>query len=314
MGRYPPTPTDERRTMTSKKIGFIGLGRMGLPMSYNLLKAGFDLTVHNRSRAKVQEIAAAGATAASATAEITQKCDILLACLPDIATAEEVFLGPNGVIANARPGQVLVDHSTVGINTSKACAEAAQAKGALFLDAPISGGTERAENGTLVIMAGGLKEAFDAASTAFDAMGATVRHTGPTGTGTTVKLVNQLLVGIHTLAAAEAMLMGTKAGADPALVYELVSSGWGQSFMLDRNAPVMLDHTYEDARAPVRTILKDLGLIQELARSIETPTPAGDVAFKVFTQAAEAGLADLDMPGVAKLLEKEAGVQIRRKQ
>ena len=116
-------------------------------------------------------------------------------------------------------------------------------------------------------MAGGPKEAYDAASPAFDAMGATVRHTGPTGTGTTVKLVNQLLVGIHSLAAAEAMLMGTKSGADPALVYELVSSGWGQSFMLDRNAPAMLDQTYDDVRAPLRTILKDLGLIQELARS-----------------------------------------------
>ncbi|MCH8989511.1 MAG: NAD(P)-dependent oxidoreductase [Chloroflexi bacterium] len=299
--------------MTNKKIGFIGLGRMGLPMSYNLLKAGFDLTVHNRSQAKVRQIASGGATAAKSTAEITQQCDILLACLPDIAASEEVFLGPDGVIANARPGQVLVDHSTVGINTSKACAEAAQAKGALFLDAPISGGTERAENGTLVIMAGGPKEAFDAALPAFDAMGATVRHTGPTGTGTTVKLVNQLLVGIHSLAAAEAMLMGTKSGADPALVYELVSSGWGQSFMLDRNAPVMLDQTYDDARAPLKTILKDLGLIQELARSIDTPTPAGDLAYKVFTEAAEAGLGDLDTPIIVRLLEKEAGVTVQRK-
>ena len=299
--------------MTDKKIGFIGLGRMGLPMSYNLLKAGFDLTVHNRSQAKVQEIAAAGASAAKSTAGITQECEILLACLPDIAAAEEVFLGPDGVIANARPGQVLVDHSTVGIGTSRTCAEAAQSKGALFLDAPISGGTERAQNGTLVIMAGGPKEAFDAALPVFDAMGATVRHTGPTGTGTTVKLINQLLVGIHSLAAAEAMLMGTKSGADPALVYELVSSGWGQSFMLDRNAPAMLDQTYDDARAPLKTILKDLGLIQELARSIDTPTPAGDLAYKIFAQAAEAGLGDLDASALVKLLEQEAGVQVQRR-
>jgi 3-hydroxyisobutyrate dehydrogenase-like beta-hydroxyacid dehydrogenase len=299
--------------MTNQKIGFIGLGRMGLPMAYNLLKGGLDLTVHNRSRLKVQDIAAAGATAAISSAEVTRQCDIVLACLPDIATSEEVFLGPDGVMANVRPGQIIVDHSTVGIDTSKACAGAAEANGALFLDAPISGGTERAENATLVIMAGGPEEAFAAALPAFDAMGGTVRHTGPTGTGTTVKLVNQLLVGVHTLAAAEAMLMGTKSGADPALVYELVSSGWGQSFMLDRNSSVMLDQTYEDARAPVRTILKDLGLIQELARSIDTPTPAGDVAYKLFAQAAEAGLGDLDMPGVARLLEKEAGVEIRRK-
>ncbi len=297
----------------TNKIGFIGLGRMGLPMSYNLLNAGYDLMVHNRSQPKVQEIAAAGATAATSTAEITQQCDVILACLPDIATSERIFLGPDGVIANTRSGQIIVDHSTVGISTSKACAEAAEAKGALFLDAPISGGTERAENGTLVIMAGGPKTAFDTVASAFDVMGQTVRHTGPTGTGTTVKLVNQLLVGVHTLAAAEAMLMGAKSGADPALVYELVSSGWGQSFMLDRNSSVMLDQTYEDSRAPVRTILKDLGLIQELARSIDTPTPAGDVAYKLFTQAEEAGFGDLDMPGVLRLLEKEAGVEVKRK-
>ncbi|HCP24127.1 MAG: NAD(P)-dependent oxidoreductase [SAR202 cluster bacterium] len=299
--------------MTNKKIGFIGLGRMGLPMSYNLLNAGYDLTVHNRSQPKVQEIAAKGATVAASTAEITRECDILLACLPDIATSEEIFLGEDGVIANARAGQILVDHSTVGISTSKACAEAAEAKGAMFLDAPISGGTERAENATLVIMAGGPKEAYDSVSEIFDTMGGTVRHTGPTGTGTTVKLVNQLLVGIHSLAAAEAMLMGAKSGADPALVYELVSSGWGQSFMLDRNAPVMIDQTYEDARAPVRLILKDLGLIQELAQSIGTPIPAGDVAYAAFTKAAEAGLGELDVPAVVKLLEKEAGVEVKRK-
>ena len=122
-----------------------------------------------------------------------------------------------------------------------------------------------------------------------------------------------MLVGIHSLAAAEAMLMGVKSGADPALVYELVSSGWGQSFMLDRNAPVMIDQTYEDARAPVRLILKDLGLIQELAQSIGTPIPAGDVAYAAFTKTAEAGLGELDVPAVVKLLEKEAGVEVKRK-
>ena len=105
--------------MTNKKIGFIGLGRMGLPMGYNLLKAGLDLTVHNRSQHKVQEIAAAGAATAASSAEVTLQCDIVLACLPDIGTSEEVFLGPGGVMDNARKGQIIVDHSTVGINTSK---------------------------------------------------------------------------------------------------------------------------------------------------------------------------------------------------
>ncbi|MEK7806728.1 MAG: NAD(P)-dependent oxidoreductase, partial [Chloroflexota bacterium] len=230
--------------MPALKVGFIGLGRMGLPMCYRLLHAGFELTVHNRSQGKVLEIAAAGAHPAISAAQVTAEVDIVLACLPDVATSEEIFLGPAGVIANSRPGQVLVDHSTVGITTSKACAAAAEARGAAFLDAPISGGTERAANGTLVIMAGGPKQAYDRALPVFEAMGTTVRHIGPTGTGTTVKLVNQLLVGIHSVAAAEAMLLGAKSGADPVLVFEVVNSGWGQSFMLGRNAPVMLDRNF----------------------------------------------------------------------
>jgi len=185
--------------MPPTKVGFIGLGRMGLPMSYRLLAAGFDLTVHNRSQGKVQEIALAGAWPATSVAEVVREAEVVLACLPDVATSEEIFLGDDGIIANSKPGQVLVDHSTVGMATSKACAAAAEAKGAFFLDAPISGGTERAADGTLVIMAGGPAEAYQRALPSFDAMGTTVRHIGPTGTGTVVKLVNQLLVGIHSV-------------------------------------------------------------------------------------------------------------------
>lgn len=294
------------------KVGFIGLGRMGLPMSYRLLRGGFDLTVHNRSQEKVQRIAQEGAHPANSTAGITQAADILLACLPDVATVEEVFLGKDGVIDNCRPGQILVDHSTVGMATSRTCAAAAEAKGAMFLDAPISGGTERATDGTLTIMAGGPKEAYDRALPLFDAMGATVRHMGPTGTGTTAKLVNQLLVGIHSVAAAEAMLLGAKSGADPELVFEVVNSGWGQSFMLGRNAPVMLNRDFDGIRTQIRVFLKDLGLIQELARELDTPIPAGNLAFQLLTTAVEQGLGDLDSAAIVLPLEAQAGCQIRR--
>ena len=294
------------------KAGFIGLGRMGLPMSYRLLGAGFDLVVHNRSQEKVRQIADSGALPGRSTAETTRNCDILLACLPDIATVEEVFLGADGIIENAQPGQILVDHSTVGMATTKACAAAAADKGALFLDAPISGGAERAANGSLTIMVGGPGEAYERARPLFEAMGATIRHIGPTGAGTAVKLVNQLLVGIHAVAAAEAMLLGAKAGADPALVYEVVSTGWGQSFMLDRNAPVMLDRNFEGDRAQLRVILKDLGLIQDLAQGLESPIPAGDLAYRKFTEASAAGFADLDPAAIVLPLEEQTGVEIRR--
>ncbi len=297
----------------SLKIGFIGLGRMGLPMSYRLLHAGFDVTVHNRSQGKVQEAVRAGAHAARSAAQVTKESDVVLACLPDVATSEAIFLGEDGVIANARPGQILVDHSTVGIKTSKECAAAAEAKGASFLDAPISGGTERAADGSLTIMAGGPKEPYDTALPVFQAMGATVRYIGPTGTGTVAKLVNQLLVGIHSVAAAEAMLLGAKSGADPAMIFEVVNSGWGQSFMLGRNAPVMLDRDFDGVRTQIKVFLKDMGLIQELVHDLDVPAPGADLAFRNISQAVEQGLGDLDIGALVLPLEQQTGQEIRRR-
>ena len=299
--------------MPATKVGFIGLGRMGLPMAYRLLSAGFDLTVHNRSQGKVQEIAAAGAKAATSVAEAVQESEIVLACLPDVATSEEIFLGDDGIAANARPGQVLVDHSTVGMATSKACAAAAEAKGAFFLDAPISGGTERAADGTLTIMAGGLSDAYQRALPSFDVMGATVRHIGPTGTGTVVKLVNQLLVGIHLVAAAEAMIVGAKAGADPALVFEVVNSGWGHSFMLDRNVPVMLDRDFDGVRTQIKVFHKDMGLIQDLTKELGIDLPGANLAYNFLTQAVENGLGDMDAGASVMLLEEQTGCVVERK-
>ena len=292
------------------QIGFIGLGRMGLPMSYNLLRAGCDLTVHNRSQGKVRQIADAGARAAADSAAVVAGCDIVLACLPDVATCERVLL--DEALPYARPGQIIVDHSTVGVATAKACAAAAEAKGAMFLDAPISGGTERAAEGALTIMVGGPAEAYARAQPVFEIMGAVVRHVGPTGAGVAAKLVNQLLVGIHKVAAAEAMLLAAKSGADPALVFELVNSGWGQSFILGRNAPAMLDRDFEGIRTQLRVFLKDLGLIQDLARELDTPTPAGDVAYRLFHEAVEQGLGDLDGAAIVLPMEEQAGFRIQR--
>lgn len=295
------------------KIGFIGLGRMGLPMSYNLLRAGYDLTVHNRSQEKVHQIADAGAIAATSSAQVAADCDVVLACLPDVVTCEAVLLGDDGVIPNARAGQIIVDHSTVGASTSKACAAAAEARGAMFLDAPISGGTERATDGTLTIMVGGPTEAYEKCLPAFDVMGAVVRHVGPTGSGTAAKLVNQLLVGVHMVAAAEAMLLGAKSGADPALVFELVNSGWGQSFVLGRNAPAMLDRDFEGIRTQLRVFLKDLGLIKDMARDLDTPIPGGELAYRLLGEAVEQGLGDLDSAAIVLPMEDQASFKIQRK-
>ena len=291
-------------------IGFVGLGRMGLPMTKLLLAAGHTVYVNNRSQQKVRDMTELGAIPTTSLKEITEHTEVIMTCLPDVKTVEEIFLGNDGLIANAQNGQILIDHSTVGIKTTNLCAEGAEKAGAKFLDAPISGGTERASDGTLTIMCGGDKEAFDTVLPLLDVMGQTVQHVGPTGSGTAVKLVNQLLVGIHSLAAAEALLLGAKAGADPQQIFDLVNTGWGQSFMLARNSEVMISRQFEGDRAQLRVILKDLGLIKELADTVESHTPLGNLTLQRFIEAAESGLDVLVPSAILLPLEDESNFKL----
>ena len=291
-------------------IGFVGLGRMGLPMTKLLLAAGHTVYVNNRSQQKVRDMTELGAIPTTSLKEITEHTEVIMTCLPDVKTVEEIFLGNDGLIANAQNGQILIDHSTVGIKTTNLCAEGAEKAGAKFLDAPISGGTERASDGTLTIMCGGDKESFDTVLPLLDVMGQTVQHVGPTGSGTAVKLVNQLLVGIHSLAAAEALLLGAKAGADPQQIFDLVNTGWGQSFMLARNSEVMISRQFEGDRAQLRVILKDLGLIKELADTVGSPTPLGNLTLQRFIEAAESGLDELDPSAILLPLEDESNFKL----
>ena len=285
------------------KVGFIGLGRMGMPMSRRLLEAGFHLTVHNRSRPKVDELADEGAVGASSAAEVARTSTVVLTCLPDVPTVEEVFLGKDGIASVARPGQVLVDHSTVGPSTSRAIAEAAEAKGASFLDAPISGGVERAAEGTLTIMAGGAPDAFDTALPVFRAYGGNVRRVGGAGAGSVFKLINQLLVSVHSLAATEAMLLGGRAGVDLDALQEVLATSWGASFMLSRNGPVIARRDFEDARAPLRLFVKDLGLAQEYAKALNASSPLGERTLRVVERAMSDGLGELDVSSLVLPLE-----------
>ncbi|MCE2404501.1 MAG: NAD(P)-dependent oxidoreductase [Dehalococcoidia bacterium] len=284
-------------------VGFIGLGRMGMPMSRRLLEAGFPLTVHNRSRPKVDELAAAGAVGASSAAEVAGASTVVLTCLPDVSTVEEVFLGKDGIVSVASPGQVLVDHSTVGPSTSRAIAEAAEARGASFLDAPISGGVERAAEGTLTIMAGGPPDAFETALPVFRAYGGNVRRVGGVGSGSVFKLINQLLVSVHSLAAAEAMLLGGRAGVDLDALQEVLATSWGSSFMLSRNGPVIASRDFDDARAPLRLFVKDLGLAQEYARDLNANSPLGERTLQVVERAISDGLGELDVSSLVLPLE-----------
>ena len=291
-------------------VGFIGLGKMGRPMTQHLLEAGHTVTIHNRSQGAVDQLVAAGARRAGSPAEVSGASDIVLTCLTNTPSVDNVYFGPNGLIEVARPGQILVDHSTVSPLTSRQCAEAARARGADFLDAPISGGPAGAEAATLTIMVGGEQATFDRALPVFEAMGKNIRLVGATGSGSTIKLANQLLVAINVAGVVEAMVLGTKAGADPHVMLDVLRTSFGGSAMLNRIVPMFLDRNFS-AGTSVNVILKDLGLIDSLSSNLKVRTLMGGTATQVFREGGALGLGDDDMAGLVRVLEREAGVEVR---
>ncbi len=282
-------------------------------MATNLLKAGFELTVCNRSQGVVQDLVRLGARPSSSAAEVARTCDLVLTCLPDVTTVEEVYLGRDGLAANCYYGQLLADHSTVGLATSQSITKAVAARGAQFLDAPISGGVERASEATLTIMVGGAREAFVQALPAFQAMGRNIYHLGPSGAGTITKLLNQLLVCVHAAAAAEALVLAEGAGVDPGLALEVLETSWGSSTMLGRNGPLTLDRAFAGDRAPLKLLAKDLDLACDLARQFGIPLPQGDSARELLAEAGSQGLWGQDVAALVLPLEEESGVQVQRR-
>lgn len=299
--------------MAAPTVGFIGLGKMGRPMTQRLLAAGYQVTVHNRSRGVVEQLAREGARPAHSAREVAEAADIVLTCLPTPPVVEQIFLADDGVAAGGRAGQIWVDHSTVSPSTNRACAEAAAAVGAAFLDAPVSGGPEGAAGGTLAIMVGGDAAAFEQARPVFEAMGQNIRRCGPPGAGTAVKLVNQLLVGIHTAAAAEAVVLGVKAGADPEIILDLLATSYGASRMLLRNLPLQIARDWTPT-TPVSVILKDLALIHEFARDQGARLLLGGMSLELFKEAVQLGHGDKDMSALCLPLEQLAQTEIRPKQ
>jgi 3-hydroxyisobutyrate dehydrogenase len=305
------TATGQAATAAAERpsVGFIGLGKMGAPMARRCLAAGFPLTVHNRSRPAVDALAAEGATPADDPAAVAAAADIVVTSLPDVPAVEAVYLGDRGLVGAARPGQVFVDTSTVGPDTSRKLAEALVTRGAGFLDAPVSGGVAGAMAGTLTIMVGGDADAYRRVAPVLAAMGQRIHHVGPTGIGATVKLANQLLVAINMAGVAEALVLATKAGADPRVVLEVVGTSFGGSRMLDRAVPLFLERSFAGG-TPVDLIRKDLGLIADLAGELGVPLAEGATARRVFDAASAAGHGPEDMAAVVVPLEELANVRV----
>lgn len=295
----------------SKKVGVIGLGKMGKPISRNLLKAGFPLTVHNRSAASTQEIVAEGAVDGGSPRGITEAADVVITSLPDPAAVRDVYLGADGLVANARAGQLFIDTSTIDPGLSRELAEKFADKKAMFLDAPVSGGVAGAEAGSLTVMIGGSQEAFDAAQPVLSVIGEKLHLVGPSGSGTVIKLANQLLVGINMSAVAEALVLGVKAGADPGKMLEVLSTSFGGSRMLDRGVPLIMDRNFAGG-TPVDLIRKDLGLISDLAEELGVPLAIGSEARAVFNRAHDTDHGAEDMTAVVIPIEEAAKVEVVR--
>jgi 3-hydroxyisobutyrate dehydrogenase-like beta-hydroxyacid dehydrogenase len=283
-------------------VAVIGLGKMGAPIAERLLKAGHSVHVFIRSSPPVERLAQLGAHRADSAAAAADQASIVLTALPTEASVLSVYRELGAV---ARPDQLFADHSTVSLGTSLACAELIQARGASFIDAPVSGGPAGANAGTLTIMCGGNSTDFDRALPVFEAFGRLIRLCGPGGAGQAVKLVNQLLVGIHTAAIAEAAVVGLKLGADPSIVLELIGNSFGGSAMLARNVPRFLARDFSPA-TPVDLILKDLGIIHDEARRCGVPLLLGALAEQRFSEASARGWGGEDMAALVKLWEEPA--------
>jgi 2-hydroxy-3-oxopropionate reductase len=290
----------------AQTIGFIGLGIMGKPMSKNLLKAGYPLVVHSRSRGPVDEVVKAGAKAASTPKEVTAQCDVLITMLPNSPDVEQVALGKDGIIEGAKPGLVFVDMSTISPIVSKKIGEALAAKGVKMLDAPVSGGEKGAIDAALSIMVGGDKGTFDAVLPIFQAMGKTITLLGPLGMGGFTKLANQIIVAVNLTALAEALTLGKKAGLDRELLLTALGGGLAGSRCLEQKKPNYIAGTYNPG-FKIDLHFKDLGLIMESARALGVPLPATAVVQELFSAMRVKGRGGLDHSGIITLLEDLAG-------
>jgi 2-hydroxy-3-oxopropionate reductase len=287
-------------------IGFIGLGIMGRPMARNLLKAGYSLVVHSRSRGPVDEIVKAGAKAASSPKDVAAQSDVLITMLPNSPDVEQVALGANGIIEGARRGLIFADMSTISPIVSKKIGEALAPKGVAMLDAPVSGGEKGAIDGALSIMVGGDKAVFEKVLPIFQAMGKTITLLGPLGLGGFTKLANQIIVAVNLTALAEALTLGKKAGLDRELLLTALAGGLAGSKCLDQKKANYIAGTYNPG-FKVDLHYKDLGLILESASALGVPVPTTAVVQQLFNALRVKGRGGLDHSGVITLLEDLAG-------
>lgn len=299
--------------MSKPTIGFIGLGIMGTPMCRNLMGAGYELVVHDLNREAVGELAAAGAKEAHSPQEVAQQSEVIITMLPDSPDVEQVALGADGLIEGVSEGDIYVDMSSIAPSTAVSVAETMAAKGVCCLDAPVSGGDVGAINAALSIMVGGDEAAFNEVKPIFEALGKTITLCGPNGAGQTVKACNQIQVALNFVGMAEALVLGTKAGVDPAIIVEVLSGGYAQTRVMDVRGPRIVQGDFEPGFKS-KFHFKDLNIIMKTGNDYQVPLPATSLAHELFMAMMAADRGDLDHSGIITVLEDLAGVQARSKE
>jgi 3-hydroxyisobutyrate dehydrogenase len=289
------------------KVAFIGLGTMGIPMALNILNAGFELTVHNRSRDKEEITVKAGALRVGSPREAAAGAEIIITCVSDTPDVEAIILGENGVIHGARDGSIVVDMSTISPSATRRIAEKLGKKGVKMLDAPVSGGSEGAQKGTLSIMVGGDPEDLEKVDSVLKAMGKIITHVGPVGAGQLTKAINQIIVGGTYWSVAEGVTLGIKAGLDMDKVLQAVGSGAASSWPLINRSGNMIQNSYP-LGFKVKLHRKDLNIALEIARELGVTLPLAAYIEQVETGLIARGHEDEDLSALARSIREQSGL------
>lgn len=294
----------------SLKVGYIGLGIMGKSMARNIMKAGFEVVVHNRSRQSVNELVVEGAIEAHTPAEVASQVDVVFTNLPDSPDVELVALGKEGIIEGAHDGLILVDNSTIKPATTRMIGEKLAEEGVVMLDAPVSGGDVGARDGTLTIMVGGPEDALQKIMPVLEAMGKSITHVGALGDGQIAKAANQIMVAAQMVAMGELLILAQKAGADPEKVVQAIRGGAAACWALDIKPPrLFAGNRNPGFKAYMQA--KDLGIAMDTAREYGVPLPSTAVNTQMFNAMLEMGMRELDNSGVVGVIEKLAGVELQ---
>ena len=292
-------------------IGFIGLGIMGKPMACNLIRAGHRLTVHDISPESMEEIVAAGADAGKSARDVASRSAVSITMVPDGPEVEAAVLGPEGALEGAGPGSILVDMSSISPIVAQKVGKACAKNKVEFLDAPVSGGEPKAVEGTLAIMVGGNRAAFERVLPLFRVMGSSAVLTGPVGAGNFTKLANQIMVAVNIAAMGEALVLAAKAGLDPEVVYNAVKGGLAGSAVLNAKAPMVIARNFKPGFR-IRLHQKDLRNALMAAEAMQVPLPFTSLAQQVLVSLVNNDRGDLDHSAIATFIEDLAKIEVKK--